>query len=51
MSKRMVHVLSNLSTVMCHAFIKDQAMMPQNNAHNFSLDLEDDLLKKENVQQ
>ncbi len=25
----MVHVLSNLSMAMCHAFIKDQAMMLQ----------------------
>jgi hypothetical protein len=30
---------------MCHAFIKDQAMMPPN-AHDFSTNLEDDLLKK-----
>jgi hypothetical protein len=51
MSKRMAHVLSNLSTIMCHAFIKNQAMMPQNNAHDFSTNLKDDLLKKENVQQ
>jgi len=46
MSKRMVHVLSNLSSVMCRAFIKDQAMMPPNNAHDFSTNLEDDLSKK-----
>jgi hypothetical protein len=37
---------------MCHAFIKDQTMMmPPNNAHDFSTNLEDDLLKKESVQQ
>ncbi len=46
MSKRMVHVLSNLNTVMCHVFIKNQVMMPPNNAHDFSTNLEDDLLKK-----
>lgn len=46
MNKCMVHVLSNLSTIMCHAFIKNQAMMPPNNAHIFSTNLEDDLLKK-----
>lgn len=46
MSKRMVHVLSNLSTVMCHPFIEDQTMMPPNNAHDFSTNLKDDLLKK-----
>jgi hypothetical protein len=36
---------------MCHVFIKDQAMMPPNNAHNFATKLEVDLLKKESVQQ
>jgi hypothetical protein len=34
---------------MCHVFINDQAMMPPTNAHDFSTDLEDDLLKKESV--
>lgn len=27
MSRRMVNVLSNLNTTMCHMFIKDQALM------------------------
>jgi len=28
MNKQMVNVLSNLSITMCHAFIKDQSLMP-----------------------
>jgi hypothetical protein len=51
MSKHMVHVLSNFSIAMCHVFIKDQTMMPPNNAHYSSIDLEGDLLEKEIVQQ
>jgi hypothetical protein len=31
--------------------MRNQAMMPPNNAHDFSIDLEDDLLKKDIVQQ
>ncbi len=43
MNKNMVHVLSNLSMAMCHAFIKNQAMMLPLMAIDSSDESEDEL--------
>lgn len=51
MKKHMVHVLSNLNVVICHAFIKDQVMMPLDNPPKFLVDLGDDLSNQYNVPQ
>jgi len=35
MNKSLVTMLSNLNSMMCHAFVKDQTLLPQVNLPNF----------------
>jgi hypothetical protein len=49
MSKSLVTMLSNLSIVMCHAFVKDQTLLPQMNLPNFPKDSKEQLPKAHNL--
>ncbi len=49
MSKSLVKMLSNLNTMMCHAFVKEQTLLPQVNLPNFLEDSKEQLLRAHNL--
>ncbi len=49
MSKSLVTMLSNLNTMMCHAFAKEQTLLPQVNLPNFLEDSKEQLPRAHNL--